>query len=253
MSAVKLSCGFTSRSGVESAIMAQRGFSGIRNVLQGDFGFFQLFSRDGYDVNALTDQLGEKFPTGYHSKIRPHCGTTQPATEAALRLVHENIIDPKEVSHVIVDVSPDVYPITGHPFRLENKSPVEGHFHLAYTVANAILRKDSKLEHFTEESISDPEVVELAHKVHPIINRSINEPLAAHVAIEMRDGKKYSRYENKFPQISDIEDIRKKFRECVAFGSKPLARENCEKIIDMVGRLEDVDDVAELIRLAVQN
>jgi 2-methylcitrate dehydratase PrpD len=253
VSAVKLSCGLVSRSGIESAVLAQKGFSGIRNVLQGDFGFFALFSRGGYNADALTEGLGKSFPTGFRTKIRPHCGTTQPATEATLQLVHENDIDPEQVSHVIADVDPGVYPITGHPFNLVEGSPTEGHFHLAYTVANAIVRKGSRLEHFTEAAVRDPQVGALAHRVHVVSNQNIKEPLATHVAIFMKDGSKYSRYENRMPMISEIEDVRKKFRECAAFGSPSLAEANAEKIIATADRLEELDDVSELIKLAVEN
>lgn len=255
--ALRLIQGFVSRSGIEAAILAQRGFTGVKNVLQGTYGFFHLFSRDEGDLDALTAQLGKRFE-GVRAFIKkyPSCGTTHAATEAALRLVHEVDIEPKEISRITVEVSEFVHSISGHPFKIGDNPRVEAQFSLPYTVANAIVRKSSMLQHFTERYVCDPEVAAITHKVHPIITTR-GEDLSALVKIEMKDGRKYSESINHseafLQRPLSAEEVKEKFRNCVAFAPEPLTEGNCESIIDMVDRLEEIDDISKLVKLLVED
>jgi hypothetical protein len=43
--------------------------------------------------------------------------------------------------------------------------------------------------------------------------------------------------------------VTRKFRECAPCSIKPLSKETTEKIIDMAGRLEQLGDATEIIRL----
>lgn len=253
--AIRLVQGFASRSGIEAAILAQRGITGVKNVLQGTYGFFHLFSRDEGDLSALTDQLGKRFE-GVRACIKkyPSCGTTHTATEAALRLVREVDIDPKEISQITVEVSEFVHSIAGHPFEIADNPRVEAQYSLAYAVANAIVRKGSMLQHFTERHVRDPEVVAIAHKVHPVI-KTKGRDLSALVEIKMKDGMKYSKSAKRNEVVLQSpfspEEVKTKFRNCVTFAPKSIAEENCQRIIEMVDRLEEVDEVPELIKLLV--
>jgi 2-methylcitrate dehydratase PrpD len=250
--ALRLMQGFVCRSGIEAAILAQRGFTGVKNVLQGTYGFFRLFSRGEGDLDALTAQLGKRFE-GVRALVKKYasCGTTHAATEAALRLAHEVDIDSKEISRITVKVSEFVHSISGHRFTIGRNPRVEAQFSLPYAVANAIVRKSSMLRHFTERYIQDPEIVALAHKVHPIISTK-GEDLSALVEIEMRDARKYSKsinYSEAFlHRPLSTEEVKEKFRNCVAFMPEPLTEGNCESIIDMVDRLEEINDISKLIK-----
>jgi len=252
--ALRLVEGYTSRSGIEAALLAEKGLTGVKNVLQGTYGFFHLFSWDEVDLNALTDQLGKRFE-GSRASIKkyPSCGTTHTSTAATLKLVQEIDINPREIKQVTVGVSPFVHSITGHPFKIGDNPRVEAQFSLAYTVANAILRKSSLLRHFTEPYVRDPQVSEIAEKVHPVISLK-GKDLSANIEIEMRDGRKYSKSVSHSETLLErqsmtADEVKEKFRNCLSFAPNSAAVENCERIIDMVDRLEKVNDVSELVKL----
>jgi 2-methylcitrate dehydratase PrpD len=253
VSASKLT--FVSRSGIEAAILAQKGFTGVKNVLQGTYGFFRLFSRHEGNLNALTDQLGKKFE-GVRASIKkyPSCGTTHTAIEAVLRIVREVDLDPKEINQVTVEVSEFVHSIAGHPFKIEKNPRVEAQYSLPYTVASAIVRKGSMLQHFTERYVRDPEVIAIADKVRPVISTK-DQDLSALVEIEMKDGRKYSKFIKRNEAVLqspfDTEEVKTKFRNCVTFAQKSISKENSERIMGMVSRLDEVHDVCELIKLLV--
>jgi 2-methylcitrate dehydratase PrpD len=62
----RMHAGRSAQSGYYGAILARRGYTGIRNVFESEYGgFCSTFSRshDRYDLRALSDGLGERFET----------------------------------------------------------------------------------------------------------------------------------------------------------------------------------------------
>ena len=73
------------------------------------------------------------------------------------------------------------------------------------------------------------------------------------VKIKTGDGKQYSKrvdiiYGNSRKPLSE-KDLLEKFMDCVSFSAKPLSKTDAERVIDMVGNLEKIDDVSRVIRL----
>jgi 2-methylcitrate dehydratase PrpD len=256
VSALRLLAGWSSRSGIEAAILAQKGFSGVRNVLQGFHGFYRIFTGDEPDLNILTDQLGKRFEVSrLQFKYYPSCGTTIAATYAALGLAKEFAIDFRKIDRITVETAEFTNSISGHTLTFsfgDIPDPVEGQYSQPYTVANALVRRSSQLKHFTPEYMTDPEVLALAAKVIPVLKCGIPE-ISARVEIEMKDGKRYSRlvHPRDMPRRNSFEQVREKFRECVAFAPRSLPEENTGKIVRMVERLEEVEDISELVSLLV--
>lgn len=79
--------GFTSKGGVLSALMAQRGITGAKNVLEGKAGLYPLHYH-GYDLASLTTDLGNKFE-GINLSFKPWPSgrTTHRFIEGAWRIV----------------------------------------------------------------------------------------------------------------------------------------------------------------------
>ena len=73
------------------------------------------------------------------------------------------------------------------------------------------------------------------------------------VIITMKDGTEYKEeVEHCLGSVErpmNFEDCTKKFRECAAFAIKPLSKDTIDKTIDMIARLEKLDDATEIIRL----
>lgn len=251
--------GFTSSSGVLSALLAERGITGTRNTLQGQWGFFPLFSRDEGDLKALTDGLGKRFEgVRFLIKKHPSCGATLGATDAALELAAEHDIRPADVEEIVAYVPQRAYDLVGHPFAIRDNPQVDAQFSLQYTVANALVRGQPKLEHFTEKFIREPEVLRIVPRVRPVLSHEVEKqglPQSALVEIRMKNGEKYSKFVKHFkghPQNPlTKEEIREKFRNCVAYAAKPLPKANTAAIVDMTDHLEEVADIREMVELLV--
>ena len=64
---------------------------------------------------------------------------------------------------------------------------------MQYTVASALLRKNVKLEHFTEEFVRDPKIIDLINKIRLTPTMPLDKPLGARVKIKMKQGNEYEK------------------------------------------------------------
>ena len=126
---------------------------------------------------------------------------------------------------------------------------------MPYVSAVALLYGAVTVDDFTLETIKRPDVLKMAHKVNTILDTSMNRHGVgpSTVAVTMKDGKTYTEHVEyclgSVERPMSLDDVAKKFRECAPSAVKPLKKAAVEKVIDMVGRLEELEDAAEVIRL----
>jgi 2-methylcitrate dehydratase PrpD len=119
-------------------------------------------------------------------------------------------------------------------------------------VANALLRKSVKPEHFSAEAISDPQIKALISKM------SLEElPGAifqsAELKIIMKDGKQFSEFTDS-PKGNSVnnpiskDEIISKFWANVEF-SQTVTRKNADRLLKLLGNLEELDQVNRIVEL----
>ena len=258
--AVRVIQGFVSQGGIICAQLAQRGITGPKNFLEGTYGYFHLFAKDKHNPQAITQGLGTRFEMDKTLfKKYPSCGGTLGSTDAILALVKEKGITPKDVEHIDVEVPPYNCNLVGGDFKIGDNPKVNAQFNIQYCVANALLRKSSRLNHFDESFIRDPEVIKLTKKVRVIPVPALDDPerlgfsLAAHLKVTTKNGDLYSKAVDIPRGIPGNpmthEEHMERFQDCISYASKPLSSAKVDKIISMVDRLDEVGDVRTLIPL----
>src|SRR3546814_5425147 len=65
--------------------------------------------------------------------------------------------------------------LVGAGFAVGENPQVSGQFNVRYCVANAIVRKSSRLEHFTNEAVTDPTVGALAARIETRLDPALME------------------------------------------------------------------------------
>lgn len=248
--------GFISHGGIICAQLAQRGITGPRNFFEGVFGYFHLFGKENHDPQTVVDKLGERFDmTRDMFKRYPSCGSTIASTDAIIYLIEEKDLTPEDVTSVDITVPPYTYDLVGHQFEIGDNPSVNAKFSIQYCVANALLRKDSRLEHFEESAIREPKIMELVKKIHvsgdPALERRGH--LATDMEVRTKGGAVYHKsvdIPHGFPgNPLTKEEHTKRFLQCVSYAHKPLPKENVDKIVSLVGQLEEVRDIRSLIPL----
>jgi len=109
-------------AGLMSALLAQEGFTGAAQILQGAQGMAAGMSSDA-DVRKLTDGLGTRWATAETSfKYHASCRHTHPAADALLQVIQQNSLHPNDIARVVTHVhqgaidvlGPVVNPVTVH-------------------------------------------------------------------------------------------------------------------------------------------
>jgi 2-methylcitrate dehydratase PrpD len=104
----RLQAGQAAGAGVFSAVLAQTGFTGARNIFNGRFGFLELYQPNGYDASVLLRDLGTGF-RGEALSYKPYpCGRPlHAAIDAALAArARLNIERPDDIEAVTIEADP---------------------------------------------------------------------------------------------------------------------------------------------------
>jgi len=130
-------------------------------------------------------------------------------------------------------------------------------YSIPFTVAVAVVRRDVVINDYTPEGIQDEQVLQIAQKVTPKYDEQLTRVKKGRepgiVVIRMKDGKAYSKrvdvpYGHSEKPLA-WKDLIRKFRDCVSHSAKPVPEENVERVINLVAKLEEVDDVGRIIQL----
>lgn len=254
---IRLQQGLGGRAGVTALVLAQKGFTGAKNVLQGAYGLYPLYCRNEYDPAVVTDKLGKEFEIAYVSvKLYPCVKFAHGGIDGALALMRENRLKPELVEEVNVTVNAWAYEaIGGGEVKYRPRTIMDAQFSSAYTVATAILKGDVFIGDFTEKAIKDPKVLDFAKKikvgVDPELEKLAGMPPTT-VEIKTRDGKRYSKrvecVKGHPKNPMSMAEMIKKFRKCLAFSARPLPEANIARVVEMAQGLEKVKDVREIVK-----
>ncbi len=249
---------FPNKGGVLAALMAKSGIRGVRSCFEGKAGLFNVYFGGEYDREALTTNLGKKFhgaDIGF--KPWPACGSTHSYIDTTLALVSENDIHPENIEEITVFVGESAQTLC-QPLEARRKpvTTLDAKYSIPFTVSVGAARGKVVLKDYFAESLRDPVVLALAQKVTPKFDAECNagrEHRTAQVDMRMKNGKVYSKridlpYGHPDRPMS-WESIVNKFRDCLSHAAKPVPKDNMEKVIDMVGKLEEVEDVSKIVRL----
>ena len=250
--------GLAAKGGITAALMAERGITGAKNSLEGEFGMFNLYHGGDYDAKTLAADLGKRFE-GINIGFKPYpcCGLTHSFIDATLSLTSRHNIKAEQVREIMAYAGESTYEICVVPpeVRRSPRNIVDAQFSVPWTIAAALVKGKVSLEDFTEEAIKNEEILKISRKVtgqlDPKLSRHGVEP--GRVTIVMKDGVEYTE-EVEHPQGSlerpmTFEDCVAKFRECSAYSIKPVSGKTVDKVIELVKQLERRDDATEIIRL----
>lgn len=248
---------FGARGAILSALLAQGGITGARDIFEGQYGLFPVYLMGEYDREKIVGELGERFEGENLSiKLYPCCRFTHPAIDAALSIAQKNAIAPDDIKEVIVHVTQSAYDMVGKRFEIRESPQVDAQFSIPYTVSLAITRRNVFVDDFFEQNIrKDKPVLQLAKRVRVIADQKpIGKGLVPCVVeIITKDENLYSqRIEvvrgNPMNPVS-ITEVAEKFRTCAAFSAKPISKENLEQTIELVDKLENVQDISSITML----
>lgn len=251
--------GTKAKSAIEAALMARKGITGSRNILEGQWGFFRSYEPQ-HDLTLLSKGLGQEFKGAELSiKLYSACRFTHEAIDLALSFRSYGLA-PKDIERVVVRVNEQSYKMVCDPVEKKQTptTEVDAKFSLPFVVAAAFERGQVFIDEVSGESIKDRNILDLARRITPQTAPSLKtEHVLGTTTMEIttKDGQTLSK-ETKYPKGSlgnpvNMEECVKKFRKCVKHSALPYSSRQIEKMIDTVSCLEAVGEVRELGALLV--
>lgn len=252
--------GVVAKSAVECVLLARKGITGSRNILQGRYGFFNAFEPE-HDIEPLTQNLGNVFKGSDISvKLYSSCRATHEAIDLALALASEENIDSANVEKITVKVNEPVYNLCCRDRKSHPVTEVDAQFSLPYCVAAAIVKGDIFVDELKEEVFTDPLITDLAERVETTVdsNRQTHLVIGSTVLeLITTDGKTFTR-EIQFPKGNPenpvtFEDCVAKFKKCIKYSFKKFNQSKLEEIICFIKNIEHSEDVSWLARSLTPN
>jgi 2-methylcitrate dehydratase PrpD len=238
--------GNAASNGLLAALLAQQGFEGPAQPLEGPRGFLRVFGEDAR-ADAIADGLGARWELRANTYKPYPCGVVlNPVIEACIALHREGV----RLAQV------DQVELTGHPLlrqRTDRGAPASGResqVNARHAVAVALERGRAGLDEF-----SDAAVAEIASRRPDV--RFRDDPAmaveAAVVTLRMRDGRELvrrvaaARGSLQAP-LADA-DLEAKLRELCAWGGSGCAP---QPLLSALWSLESLPDAGAVMRLAAQ-
>ena len=249
------------RSGVQAALLAQRGYTGPEHVIDGKEGLTHCFGKFGgkFNLNMLTDGLPKC--GGCHYKITD-CGMKSFPIEALshapltamMKCVAENNIKAGDVAQITVEVIARAADILGDPAKYRPTSKETADHSLPYSLAVGLVDGMVTPLQFKQERIADQSLHAVMDKIKVVPNTEFESLFPkfqpSRVTITLSNGNSFSKrvdVPKGDPRDAMTEDeIAVKFN---ALGKDVVGEERCAALRKMIMSLDEQNDLDALIEL----
>lgn len=244
--------GRAGQSGVYSAQLAQRGFTGITDVLEAPYGGYLSTYSDKPNPQRLTAGLGTVWETvnvGY----KPHASVTSihTALDALADIMRENKLGADDIAEVDAGLSHMTHVHCAWEYKAQGVTAAQ--MNLYYGLAVIALDGMAFVDQYREDRLRDPKILDFVQRVRAHVDPEIEGMgaafrHAARMTVKTRDGRILRReilHRRGSPENPlQPEDIEYKFRNVAR---SCLSQAHTDKVMKLVGSLDTLDSTAELI------
>lgn len=245
--------GNAARLGLESALLAERGYTGNPDIFDAKKGFNHILYDNELDVSLIVENFGSPYrmvDPGLTLKKHPAQYPTHWSIDAALQVRDEHDLDPTEIESVEV--------IVGENCESANRSRPEtglaGKFSIHYTVAAALLDGAITIDTFRDDRRFASDMETMLERITITKRSEINHMDFANawsrVTVTTTDGATVSTtverplgiWDNPAPR----ERYREKFYECA---ERAVSTETAEEIITRIDEFDSITDISAFMTL----
>jgi 2-methylcitrate dehydratase PrpD len=245
-----LYAGFSSHGGLLSALLSREGVQAQCSVFEGEAGYFQTYYGGRYSRAPLTTDLGTRFYlTEVGFKLWPTTAVAHPFIEAALELA--------ETYGLAADDVQDVHIQGGNRIRTfcepaatrqRPRTTVEAADSIPFPVAKALVNRRLTLADLHGEGLQQPAALSLAARTRYSIDATLGS--AGLVEVVTTAGQRHAVRVDHAPghpsKPLTAAQAAAKFRDCAGYAERPLSQGSVEAALEMIDRLDQVADVAQL-------
>ena len=237
--------GMGARNGVSAALMVQSGFTGVREVLDGEHNLIEALSTEPRPEEMvaglgtrfwITDTAIKTFSVGY---------PIQAPLDALLTLRRQHGLTADNVERVVARLPEDGAKIVNGRAMPD--------VNIYYVLAVGLLEGAvSFADSHSFEKMKDPRVTAVMKRIELVADRSLvvpDAPRSGMVEVTLRDGRRVSHFTRHAPGTKenpiDTDGINAKVRDLMA---PVLGAQRTEEVIRRVHAIEQVENVRDFVR-----
>jgi 2-methylcitrate dehydratase PrpD len=255
-----LHSGFAAQNGMVAAMLAEAGVTGPPTVFEGRFGLFASHlqhpdTKKNFD--RIVDGLGEQWESRNASfKPYPAAHVLHPYVDAVLRVREAYRISSADVAQIDCPVAEFNVSIVCEPLaeKLAPASDSHARISLQYTLAEALHEGGLGRTAYSLRNLRNPEILALARRVRFHVDPDFPPPgrFKGALRITLHDGRVIE--ETQEHNLGSPENpmsaaqLRAKFTEN-AVGV--LSAEEGDRLAAAIDRLEELDDVSEIVQRSI--
>jgi 2-methylcitrate dehydratase PrpD len=248
--------GRAGQSGVYAAQLASRGFTGITDVLEAAYGGYLVTHSDRPAPEKIVVGLGtiwETLNVGY--KAYAAVTSIHTALDALAQIMREQKLADDDIVKVDAALSEATYVHCAWEYKAQGVTAAQ--MNLYYGLSMIALDGMAFVEQYREERLRDPRVLAFIPRIRARIDPEIDAMgaafrHAARVTVASLDGRTFRRElltrrgsaENPLQHDEIIHKFYEVTRPC-------MAPSDAERVVELVGSIEKLDSIDELIRIAV--
>jgi len=253
----RMHSGRAAQSGIYGALLAQRGYSGIRNVVEADFGGFLSTLSDKPEPERVTQGLGTEWETlSVGFKPYPSVASIHAALFALRDLMLENNLVAEDISELHAGVHSMTYVHCAWAYNAHDVTAAQ--MNLFFGLAVMAVYGDASIEQYRHDKLRDPQVLDVIKRIKAEIDPEIDSKgpgnrHAVKLTLRTRDGKilkKDMLHSPGSPQLPlQPEQIIRKF---TTLASHTLPTKRIEQLVDLTQRLEKLENAGPIIEVLAQ-
>jgi aconitate decarboxylase len=253
----RMHAGKSAQSGLLAALLAKRGFTGIRNVFEAPYGgFCTTFSRsqDRFDIDELSRGLGKEFELmNIALKFYSCVGSNHTTLDAIKDIQNRRPFTADEIKKITVWGSQVTIDHVG--WHYEPQGLTSAQLNLPFCVATLILEGDVTPSQFDPTCITDEKRISLSRKIQCVHDPAITAKGSrlrhmVHVEILFSDGTR-EQQTREFQRGSELDfadddTVIKKFKNLT---SEKITAQQQDKIIESILNIERMQSAKPFIDL----
>ena len=237
-------------NGVQSARLAERGFTGADDILGGRRGFWEVLSPNGHSEDALLSELGARWELA-NNGLKPYANgvVSHPIQDAVIALRNEHTIAPDDVASIAAEVNPLVLELMN---RAEPRRGLEGKFSFQHCAAAALVDGAGHDAQFSDARVADPVISAVRSRVSAVVDEALRED-EVRLSITLNSGEVHSIYvehatgspENPMSDAALVAKYRS-----LAVDALPASQ--AEALLEAVWSLDSAPNVEQVARLMTE-
>jgi 2-methylcitrate dehydratase PrpD len=238
-----------SQTQVMAVLLADMGYTGDTEVLDGNYGFWRAFGCDGWRPEYVTGGLGTKwhFPERIFYKTFPCCGAMQNVLAHVHAIVTEHDLRPGDIAGMTVRLNA----LAELPaWRMTSLSThIDVQFSVPFVLSLVTHRIEPGPSWQTPETLKDEGIIRFMEKVTVITDLDDDARHRPDVEITVGTGTARKVYEKRGPAPGHAMTDTELFEKFKGNTSALLNEAGIQQLVDIIQDLEHCSDIAQLFPL----